>query len=104
MRTLQRQNRPQALAEIAGCGSLWSWGVGRLWDAECVRVQCHVSSRTDAGETPNASPEVSTVNAKTGGEGRVGDKMFLLQLILAEAEPGSDSPPAAHSAATLSDS
>lgn len=54
-----------------------AWGVGRLWDAECVRVQCHVSSRTDAGETPNASPEVSTVNAKTRGRGAGGGQDVL---------------------------
>lgn len=36
--------------------------------AECVRVQCHVSFQTDAGEMPNASLEISTVRAKTRGE------------------------------------
>lgn len=44
-------------------------GGGRSdFSAECVRVQCHVSFQTDAGEMPNASLEISTVRAKTHGE------------------------------------
>lgn len=35
---------------------------------KCVKVQCHVSFQTEAGEKPNASPETSTDRAKTQGE------------------------------------
>lgn len=100
MRTLQRQNRPQALAEIAGSGLLGGGTVGcRVCESSMSRLipQMQEKRQTPLWRFPQLMPRL-------GGEGRVGDKMFLLRLILAEAEPGSDSPPAAHSAATLNDS
>lgn len=60
--------RIRSIRREFACLSHWGGGGLSGFSAECVRVQCHVSFQTVAGETPNASVEISTVRAKTQGE------------------------------------
>lgn len=62
--TEKRMNH--ALLDGMDCGSP---GFGRCsgFSAECVKVQCHISFQTQQ-KCQNASPETSTLGAKTQGE------------------------------------